>query len=236
MAVNLMKFPTPEELAAAVATALLDAIHQQAGRTFTVALSGGRISTRLFESFVDQARTRGVSLATTHFFWADERCVPPTDTESNYRMARELLFAPLEIAEDRIHRIPGERLPEVAAMEAERDLRRIADSTASGLPVLDLVLLGLGEDGHVASLFPGDNPESEPAGVVYRAVNNSPKPPPERVTLSYGAIEAARQVWVVVAGAGKEAALRESLSPGGTTPCATVLRRPAVVFTDIPLK
>ena len=92
------------------------------------------------------------------------------------------------------------------------------------MPVLDLVLLGMGEDGHVASLFPGEPETVMASKEVYRAVTNSPKPPPNRVTLGYPAIAAAQHVWVLVSGAGKERALRESLEPSGRTPLARVLR------------
>ena len=93
----------------------------------------------------------------------------------------------------------------------------------------------MGEDGHVASLFPGEREADGASPAVFRAVMNSPKPPPNRVTLGYAAIAAAKQVWVLTSGAGKEAALRESLSPTGRTPLARVLRArsDARVFTDI---
>jgi 6-phosphogluconolactonase len=105
----------------------------------------------------------------------------------------------------------------------------------AGQPVLDLIFLGLGEDGHVASLFPGE-PEAliaDPA--VYRTVKNSPKPPPDRVTLGYPAIIAAHQVWMLASGAGKEVALRQSLLGDARTSFGRVLQRRdhTRVYTDI---
>jgi 6-phosphogluconolactonase len=101
---------------------------------------------------------------------------------------------------------------------------------------LDLIFLGMGEDGHVASLFPGEEDEAISSEAVYRAVT-AVKPPPRRMTLGYAAIVAATEVWVVASGAGKEGALKESLSPTGKTPLARVLNRRAQtkILTDIML-
>lgn len=221
-------FANADELAAAAALAWLEevAAARRAGRRYGVALSGGRITQKFFAAVV--ARAEAAALAGVDFFWADERCVPPTDAESNFRMADELLFRPLGIAAENIHRIRGELDPAVAAGLAAAEL-------SARPPQLDLIFLGLGEDGHVASLFPGEPAAARAHPAVFRAVLNSPKPPPARVTLGYGAIAAARQVWVLASGAGKEAALRESLSPTGQTPLAWVLRGRANtrLFTDI---
>jgi 6-phosphogluconolactonase len=102
------------------------------------------------------------------------------------------------------------------------------------VPILDLVLLGMGEDGHVASLFPGDTPRVDRPGTFYRAVL-APKPPPRRVTLTYAAIAAAERVWVLISGLGKEAVLRQSLARDGNTPLARVLgsRANTRIFTDL---
>lgn len=202
--------------------------------TTCVALSGGRIAQDFFRGLARQAKERGQSLALVHFFWADERCVPPDHPESNYRSAAELLFTPLGLPPQNLHRIRGELEPESAAREAEAELCRFASSNAGGQPVLDLVLLGMGEDGHIASLFPGEPEDVMQSPAVYRAVTAS-KPPPRRITLGYAAIAAAREVWVLASGAGKEAALRESLSPGGRTPLARVLREGerTRIFTDL---
>ena len=157
-----------------------------------------------------------------HFFWADERCVPPDDAESNFAIARKFLFAPLKIADAQIHRIRGEDSPEVAAKAASTEIVQIAPSNEAGQPVLDIIFLGMGEDGHVASLFSGEPDVLILDKVIYRAVKNSPKPPPNRVTLGYTTITLAKQVWVLVSGAGKETALCESLSSQGRTPLARV--------------
>lgn len=200
----------------------------------SAALSGGRIAKDFLSAVARMAKEHEQSLAHVHFFWGDERCVPPTDAESNYRIAEELLFTPLGLAHANIHRIRGEDESQRAASEAEDTLRRFTTANAGGVPVLDLVLLGMGEDGHIASLFPGEAADTMSSTAVYRAVTAS-KPPPRRITLGYGAIAAAREVWVLASGAGKEEALRESLSPGGTPPLARLLRerKQTRIFTDL---
>jgi len=237
---ELISFPGPDQLALAAANAWLDemAALGQAGRPHCVALSGGRIAQAFFAAIVDRAKVRAISFDRVHFFWADERCVPPSDPESNSRIARELLFAPLGIAESQVHRIRGEDAPETAAAAAETEIRRIITVQEAGHPVLDLVFLGMGEDGHVASLFPGESEEVASSPAVYRAVSNSPKPPWKRVTLGYPAIAAARQAWVLASGTSKEDALRESLTADGMTPFGRVLRlrRHTKVFTDIAIR
>ena len=233
--VQLDTFATDQELAQASASAWLEALAtNRAGPAQCVALSGGRIAKTFFASVVELAHDRGLAPANVHFFWADERCVPPDDAESNFRAARELLFAPLEIADEKIHRIRGEQPPDVAAAQAAAEICRIAPLTGDGQPVLDLIFLGMGEDGHVASLFPGEPEPVMASPAIYRAVTAT-KPPPRRITLGYAAIAAARQVWVLASGAGKEVALRDSLDPSGQTPLARVIkaRLRTRILTDI---
>jgi 6-phosphogluconolactonase len=235
---ELNSFTTADELAARAASAWLNEIAaaNHAARPHCVALSGGRIALKFFTSVVTQAKAREISLGLVHFFWADERCVPPDDAESNFRAAHELLFAPLRINYAQIHRIHGEDSPEIAAQKATMDIGHVAPKNSAGQPVLDLIFLGMGEDGHVASLFPGKTEGTNPAD-IFGAVKNSPKPPPNRVTLSYAAIAAAKNVWVLASGAGKQTALRESLSPDGKTPLAKVIqsRAQTKIFADFPL-
>ncbi|HEY5234255.1 MAG TPA: 6-phosphogluconolactonase [Verrucomicrobiae bacterium] len=235
---ELISFASADELAARAASAWLDEIAaaNHAARPHCVALSGGRIALKFFASVVEQAKERKISFGLVHFFWADERCVPPDDAESNFRAAHELLFAPLRINDAQIHRIHGEDSPEIAAQKATMDIGHIASKNSGGEPILDLIFLGLGEDGHVASLFPGKT-EGTNSADIFCAVKNSPKPPPNRVTLSYATIAAARNVWVLASGAGKETALRESLLPDGKTPLAKVIQsRPQTkIFADFSL-
>jgi 6-phosphogluconolactonase len=153
---ELISFASADELASRAVSAWLDEIAaaNHAARPHCVALSGGRIALKFFTSVVAQTKARAISLGLVHFFWADERCVPPDDAESNFRAAHELLFAPLRINDAQIHRIHGEDSPEIAAQKATMDISHIAAKNSAGQPVLDLIFLGMGEDGHVASLFP----------------------------------------------------------------------------------
>lgn len=222
---EISRFAGPEVLAATVAGRWLDLIAAAGaqGRRHLAALSGGRITHRLFAEVVAQSRTRGLSLAGVDFFWADERCLPPSDAESNFRMAQELLFGPLKIAAGQIHRLKGELEPEAAAQEASAEILRVAPVDAGGRPVLDLILLGMGEDGHVASLFPGASAAVWRCGTPYLVIRESPKPPPIRLSLSLGAIVAARETWVLASGAGKEQALSDSLAGADRTPLGRVI-------------
>jgi 6-phosphogluconolactonase len=236
MPYTLLQFDDDAALAAQVATRWIDRI-ETAGRTgvpHRVALPGGRITRRVLAAAAAEAGRRAVRLDGVDFFWGDERCVPPGDAESNFRLAREALFEPAAVPPERIHRIRGEIDPLEASLEAEATLRSVAGAKPGQQPVLDLVFLGMGEDGHVASLFPGAPPEVGGSRATYLPVTG-PKPPPRRITLTYAAIAAAREIWVLASGVGKETALRESLG-AGATPLARVLAGSAgiVVFTDIP--
>ena len=229
-------FETADELAGTVARNWLEQLRElkTAAVTYLVALSGGRIAKQFFSAVARQAKAERGLFDTVHFFWGDERCVPPDDPESNFGIARDLLFEPLGIAESRVHRIRGELNPEVAAAEVERELRGIARLNKEGQPVFDLVFLGMGEDGHVASLFPGEAAEVRASRAVYRSVVAT-KPPPHRITIGYACLAAAKEIWVVASGAGKEKALRDSLRRGETTPLGRVLglKSDIRVFTDI---
>ena len=234
---ELIQCANADELASLAAKQWLDEI-ERANRVTSshdVALSGGRITTKFLAAVVEQLKTRKISLSQVNFFWADERCVPPTDAQSNFKLVNDGLFVPLKIAPDKIHRLRGEDGPEAGAKKAEAEIRQIVGPNAHGQPVLDLIFLGLGEDGHVASLAP-DEPESMMQDqAVFRGVHNFAKPPPERITIGYQTIAAARQVWMLASGTGKEQAFRESLAQNDKTSFARVLklREQTKVYSDI---
>jgi 6-phosphogluconolactonase len=237
--IDLISFATADELAQAVASAWLDEIEaaNRAGKTHCVALSGGRIARKFFAAVAKRTKTCAVSFGHVHFFWADERCVPPADPESNFYLAKELLFGPLKIGDAQIHRIHGEDSPAAAAKAASTEISKIVPLNEAGQPVLDIIFLGMGEEGHVASLFTGESNVLILDKVIYRAVKNSPKPPPNRVTLGYTTIAVAKQVWVLVSGTGKEPTLRESLCSKSRTALARVtqFRTRTKIFCDFPL-
>jgi 6-phosphogluconolactonase len=234
--IDLRKFDGPQPLAEAAARDCFSVVSQrvQNDGPFLMALSGGRIAKTFCSALAKGAGARGFG-EQVHFFWSDERCVPPQDPESNFLLANEALLQPLSIAPSRIHRIEGEKKGELAFAKAEADLRGLAGVTPSGQPILQLVLLGMGEDGHVASLFPGGSERDFTSEAWFRCVT-APKPPPQRVTMGFPAIVAAEQVWVLASGEGKRGALEESLRPGGRTPLERVMqgRNVTRIYSDIP--
>lgn len=234
---ELVSFRSPDELANHVAGLWLDEIESsnRAGKPHCVALSGGRIAQKLFTAVVGQAKSRNISFATVQFFWADERCVPPLHPDSNFRLANDTLLEPLKISDDTIHRLQGDIAPRQAAQIASSQILKVARVSAANLPVLDLILLGMGEDGHVASLFPNASEETLNCAEPFLSVDNSPKPPANRLSLSYPAIASATNVWVLASGAGKKDALEQSIKPAGTTPLAKVvqMRDNTKIFSDI---
>lgn len=234
---ELLSFKGPDDLARTVASAWLDEITaaNKKGEQHSVALSGGRITQKFFAETVKQAQARKVDFGNVHFFWADERCLLPTDPESNFKLANDLLFAPLKISEKNIHRLRGEDAPDTAAQKANAEINGVVSLKEFNLPVINLIFLGMGEDGHVASLFPILSDQFLDISVPFLVVKNSPKPPPTRISLSYKMIFAAKNLWILASGAGKEKVFNESLSPDGGTPMARVIqgRKATKVFTDI---
>jgi 6-phosphogluconolactonase len=232
---TLVVFPNDVELAKTAAADWLEILKKRKlpGPPYNVAVSGGRIAKNFFSEITRQTGDNLALFKEVHFFWADERCVPPTDPESNYALAAETLLEPLKIPERQIHRLHGEGPESVALHDAINDINT-AGEMAKGQPVLDMIFLGMGEDGHVASLFPGEPEEVINSPAVYRAVN-AVKPPPRRFTLGYAAIAVAEEIWVIAAGAGKQGALKESIAPNGKTPLARVLRQrnATKILTDI---
>ena len=147
-------FETPFEVAGAFAEKLIKLMKQKVDQydSFNVSLSGGNTPKLLFNILKDKYKER-IDWSKINFFWGDERCVPPTDEQSNYNMTKENLFNFVDIKEENIYRIKGEDDPE---KEAERYANLLTEKLPekNGLPLFDLMILGAGEDGHTASIFP----------------------------------------------------------------------------------
>jgi 6-phosphogluconolactonase len=175
---------------------------------FAVALSGGETPRALYKLLARQQFSQKVPWRRTHLYWGDERCVPPDDPRSNYGAARNGFIKHVPIPAENVHRMRGEDLPEEAAHEYDAELRRLAAQAKPrvDVPVFDLVLLGLGPDGHTASLFPhGDALTVEDA---FCTPATSPDGSP-RLTVTAPVINAARRVWFMVSGAAKAGMVAE---------------------------
>ena len=177
---------------------------------FNVALSGGSTPRALNELLVAMPYLEQVNWSKVHFFWGDERMVPPDDAESNYRMARETLLSHLPVSEDQIHPIPTELSdPAAVASRYEEELQRAFQLSPGQLPQFDLIFLGMGPDGHTASLFP----HTTGLEVTDRLViaNYIPRLASYRITLTASVINEAAVVVFLAAGSDKAAALAEVL-------------------------
>jgi 6-phosphogluconolactonase len=184
--------------------------------TARVALAGGSTPKAMYRLLASPAYRERVEWKRVEIYFGDERCVPPEHAESNYRMAREALLDHVPLGADRVHRIAGERPPEEAAAQYQQKLVRLGDP-----PRLDLVLLGMGPDGHTASLFPGTPVLKETralAAAVYVEKFSS-----WRVTLTAPVLSAAAHVIITAVGDEKADALMLALTkPAGTVPIQLV--------------
>ena len=238
MPVEVLRFSSPTLLAEAAATAWMDAAANRPPDTgsYTVALSGGRIARTFFQAVLREPRARLLLARPVHFFWADERCVPPEHPDSNYGLARRELLEPLGVPDERVHRWRGELPPDQAVLLAAQELAAVVPARVHGVPRLDLVLLGMGEDGHVASLFPHmEVRHADPARLCLHVLGA--KPPPDRLTLNFSVLAAARDTWVLVSGPGKESTLRRALGGDPTLPLGKLLlTKPTTkIYTDLPV-
>lgn len=183
---------------------------------FAVALSGGSTPKRLYQLLARMP----FPWARTHWFWGDERFVPADDSASNYRMTREALLSHVPVPADQIYPVPTNGLnPDDAAAQYEATLKAFhgAQHLGPGRPLFDLVLLGLGTDGHTASLFPGKPMLDERRRWV--GATDDPQGAP-RITLTYPALESSRETIFLVAGPDKKDRLREVLAADRRLPAA----------------
>jgi 6-phosphogluconolactonase len=189
-----------------------------------LALSGGTTPARTYELLATAlAEWNGVEV-----WFADERCVGPEDEQSNYRLAAETLLEPAGIPGEQIHRMEGELGPEEGARRYAEELAaclRSEQESPATLPPLDVIVLGIGPDGHVASLFPGAPTLDAGERAICLGVRDSPKPPPERITLSLAVLRAARRCMLLASGASKADAISAMLGEPSRHVPASLLRR-----------
>lgn len=172
-----------------------------------VALTGGRIATKAYQRVAAEGSRSAVDWSQVELWWGDERFVPSDSDERNDKSTLDTLSSALPLNADRIHQMPASD----AGVDLDASAAAYADELGS--TVFDICLLGMGPDGHVASIFP-EHPSVYAEGRVI-AVRASPKPPPERISLTLDAINASREVWFVVSGADKAAAAKMALLGAG---------------------
>ncbi|MCV7098897.1 6-phosphogluconolactonase [Mycobacterium palustre] len=214
-------FPDGDALVRAAGTRLVDAIEAAAaarGRAL-IALTGGSNGIGLLKYLGTQAER--IDWSKVHLFWGDERYVPEDDDERNEKQAREALLDHVDIPSSHVHAMPasdGEFGNDIAAAALSYE-QLLAANAAPGEPVpnFDVHLLGMGPEGHINSLFP-DTPAVHEMTRMVVSVEDSPKPPPQRITLTLPAVQRSREVWLMVSGAGKADAAAAAI--GGATPAS----------------
>jgi 6-phosphogluconolactonase len=209
--------PDADSLARTVATALVArlAAAQAVHGTASVVLTGGGVGIAVLEhvaGLAEEPIRETVDWEAVEVWWGDERYVPADSDERNEKAAREALLSRVGVPEHRIHAMPpadGLRTPEDAAAWYAEELAAAAGAEG-GMPRFDVLLLGMGPEGHTASIFP-DSPAVRDERPVF-VVRDCPKPPPTRISLGFSAINTAEEVWLVVAGEGKAPAVARALS------------------------
>ena len=207
-------FPDRQRLIQAAAEHIVQLASDAAAKNemFTMVLSGGSTPRPLYTLLASRAFAKSIDWPRVHVFWGDERCVPPEDPRSNYRMARETLLDAVPLLPGNIHRIHGEKEPQLAAAAYEQELRSFFGSRVPDEPPpvgFDLVLLGMGDNGHTASLFPGMTAVTERVRWVMAQYIEGVST--WRITLTPVVINAAKNVTFVVSGAEKAWRLRDVL-------------------------
>ena len=226
-----------------VASALLDvcAARQAEGAVPCVVLTGGRAGAEVLRALGRHPRLGAVDWGRVRLLWGDERWLPSGDPERNDRLADDLLFGAATPDPRLVHRVAA---PEPAGGGAHRrgdggpgatgldDAAAAYAALVAGLGRIDLALCGVGEDGHVASLFPGREEllRDDPATPAALAVRDSPKPPPERVSLSLPALRRAERVWLLASGSGKADAVRGLVAGDPALPAARLRGRSETVL------
>ncbi len=191
------------------------------GRDFCVALSGGKTPLQFLQTLASDKYCDAVPWVRVQLFWSDERAVPPDHPDSNYGMAQRELIAHVPLRPERVHRMKAEGSDrEGTAREYESLIRRVVPAGEDGVPRLDLIYLGIGEDGHTASLFPGSPALDESNRLVLATRDPRGR---ARVTMTLRLLSAARNVIFLAAGKEKANILRAVLQRSGNLPASRVI-------------
>jgi 6-phosphogluconolactonase len=231
---EVFAYPDAATLGQAAAWAFARMARSAGSSGFSVALSGGSTPAFFYRALASEDFIESVPWEHCSFYWSDERAVGPDHADSNYGLAKRELLDKLPAAPRLVERLRGEAVPlEDAAADYERRLRDAHPPGPSGVPELDLILLGLGDDGHAASLFPGTAALAEASRLI---VANDVPDKGRRLTMTYPMINAAREVWFLASGAnkaGKLAAIVEEGDPALPASLVRPLRHPRW-FVDLP--
>lgn len=227
---GLTVYPDAGELAKGAARLFIESLEKAVAEHgfFSVVLSGGSTPSKLYSLLAEEYRDK-IDWRKAHFFWGDERCVPPTDAQSNFYTAYQNLLSKIDVPHQNIHRIKGELPPHDAAQDYEEELISFFGLKGLNPPPFDLVLLGMGTDGHTLSLFPLTEGFAEKERLV--VANHVQKLDTWRVTLTFKAIENAATTAFLVSGEDKAAVLKEVLD-GKDYPAARVKGREVVWLMD----
>jgi 6-phosphogluconolactonase len=212
--------PDADILASAVAARLVvKIIDAQAERGWAgVVLTGGRVAAKVLRAVKELPASDAVDWSRIDLWWGDERFLPAGHPDRNETQAREALLDALPLDPARVHAMPPSDGPDgddaqAAATRYAGELAAAAKPGSSELPHFDVLMLGVGEDGHVASIFP-EHPGGYETGTV-AAVHNSPKPPPTRISLTLSTIQTAEEVWLIAAGKDKAAPVGMAIEGAG---------------------
>ncbi|WP_038038626.1 6-phosphogluconolactonase [Thermorudis peleae] len=223
---DIVLLDDPTTLTEEAARRIANAIHQCLAEQpwCAVALSGGSTPRPVYQRLAQSPYREQIDWARVHWFWGDERAVPPDHPDSNYRMAYEAMLAHVPVPSENIHRIPAEKGAEAAAEAYERELQRVFQLQPGAVPRFDLLLLGVGADGHIASLFPNTTALAVRDRLVI--ANSVPQLNTQRITLTVPVLLAARTIFILVSGQDKAEAVARAIEGNDdwTTTPAQLLR------------
>lgn len=192
-------YETPNKVAKAFAKELFKMVNESTQKRFDIALSGGETPKLLFQ-YLSSKFEEKIPWARIHFWWGDERCVEPINNDSNFGVADNLLFSMIEIPKENIHRIKGENDPDAEAISYSQQLQKELNSR-NGWPVFDLIMLGMGKDGHTASIFP-DQIELLHSDKICEVATH-PESGQKRITLTGNVLNNANRIYFLITGIGK---------------------------------